>query len=214
MLIYCICTKYLVGAHFALITASIQRGMEVISLWHCWGGMEAQDSLAVAFSSSAFFGLLFLILLLTILHILYYLWGSGLVSLLASQAHQHHGHLTNFWCSGSVDRCQILLENEISIFKKLVSRKKHEVLQNVLVNGCSDVGFQKTQWTNTSRWHLSSHITLQPKTDCPLKLSRVEPGQYLDGRPPGKTRLLLEEVLVRPVGGAHPAVCVGLNAPI
>ncbi len=37
-------------------------------------------------------------------------------------------------------RCQILLENEISIFKKLVSRRKHEVLQ-------------KTQWTNTSRWH-------------------------------------------------------------
>ncbi len=25
------------------------------------------------------------------------LWGSGLVSLLASKAHQHHGHLTNFW---------------------------------------------------------------------------------------------------------------------
>ncbi len=42
---------------------------------------------------------------------------------------------------------------KISIFKKLVSRRKHEVLQNVLVNGCSDVGFQKTQWTNTSRWH-------------------------------------------------------------
>ncbi len=32
-----------------------------------------------------------------------------------------------------------------------------------------------------------SHITLQPKTGCPLKLSRVEPGQYLDGRPPRKT---------------------------
>ncbi len=30
---------------------------------------------------------------------------------------------------------------------------KHEVLQNFLVNRCSDVGFQKTQWTNTSRWH-------------------------------------------------------------
>ncbi len=40
MFIYCICTKYLVGAHFALITASIRRGMEVISLWHCWGGMK------------------------------------------------------------------------------------------------------------------------------------------------------------------------------
>ncbi len=50
-------------------------------------------------------------------------------------------------------RCQILLENEISIFKKLVSRRKHEVLQNFLVNGWSDFGFQKTQWTNTSRWH-------------------------------------------------------------
>ncbi len=55
--------------------------------------------------------------------------------------------------------------------------------------------------------------TLQPKTVCPL-LSKVEPGQYLDGRPPGKTRLLLEEVLVRPAGGAHPAVCVGPNAPV
>ncbi len=58
----------------------------------------------------------------------------------------------------------------------------------------------------------SSHITLQP--NCPLKLSRVESGQYLDGRPPVKTRLLLEEVLVRPVGGAHPAVCVGPNTPV
>ncbi len=50
-------------------------------------------------------------------------------------------------------RSQILLENEISIFKKLLSRRKHEVLQSFLVNECSDVGFQKTQWTNTSRWH-------------------------------------------------------------
>ncbi len=37
--------------------------------------------------------------------------------------------------------------------KKIVNRRKHEVRQNFLVNGCSDVGFQKTQWTNTSRWH-------------------------------------------------------------
>ncbi len=37
MFIYSICTQYLVGAPFALITASIRRGMEVISLWHCWG---------------------------------------------------------------------------------------------------------------------------------------------------------------------------------
>ncbi len=62
--------------------------------------------------------------------------------------------------------------------------------------------------------NIHSHVTLQPKTDYPLKLSKVEPGQYLDGRPPGKTRLLLEEVLVRPAGGAHPVVCVGPNAPV
>ncbi len=68
MFIYCICTQYLVGAPFALITASTRHGMEVISLWHCWGGMEAQVSLTVAFSSSAFFGLLYLIFLLTISH--------------------------------------------------------------------------------------------------------------------------------------------------
>ncbi len=66
MLIYCICSQYLVGAPFALITASIRRGMEGISLWHCWGGLEAQLSLTVAFSSSAFFGLLFLIFFLTV----------------------------------------------------------------------------------------------------------------------------------------------------
>ncbi len=59
-----------------------------------------------------------------------------------------------------------------------------------------------------------SHVTLQTKTGCPLKLSRVEPGQYLDGRPPVNTRLLMEEVLVRPAGDAHPAVCVGPNTPI
>ncbi len=56
--------------------------------------------------------------------------------------------------------------------------------------------------------------TQKTKQGWALKLSRVEPGQYLDGRPPGKTRLLLEEVLVRPAGGAHPVVCVGPNAPV
>ncbi len=68
---------------------------------------------------------------------------------------------------------------------------------------------------HTANTHLChSHITLQPKTACPLKLSRVQPGQYLDGRPSGKTRLLLEVVLVRPAGGAHPVVCVGPIAPV
>ncbi len=59
-----------------------------------------------------------------------------------------------------------------------------------------------------------SHITLQPKTGCPLKLSRVELVSTWMGDLLGKTRLLLEEVLVRPAGGAHPVLCVGPNAPV
>ncbi len=58
-----------------------------------------------------------------------------------------------FGTFGSVGRCQVLLENEISISIKLVSRRKHEVLLNFLVDGCVDCELQKTQWTNTSRWH-------------------------------------------------------------
>ncbi len=60
MLIYCICPQYLLGAPFALITASIRghEGDQFVALLSC---MEAQVSLTVAFSSSAFFGLLFLI---------------------------------------------------------------------------------------------------------------------------------------------------------
>ncbi len=34
---------------------------------------------------------------------------------------------------------------------------KYEVLPNFLVNGWSDIGFQKTQWTNTSRWHCTTN---------------------------------------------------------
>ncbi len=94
MFIYCIYTQYLVGAPFALITASIRRVMEVISLWHCWGGMEAQVSLIAAFRSSALLGLVSLIFLLTIEE---NLWGSGQASLLANQAQKHHGHWTSFW---------------------------------------------------------------------------------------------------------------------
>ncbi len=176
MFIYCICTQYLVGAPFALITASIRRGMEVISLWHCWGGMEAQVSLTVAFSSSALLGLVSLIS--SWQYPIDSLWGSGLVSLLASQAHQHHGHLTNFWCFWQCGQVPILLENEISIFKKLVSSRKHEVLQNFLVNGCSDVGFQKHNGPTPA-----DDIAHQIITDCGnLTLDFMQLGLW--GSPP------------------------------
>ncbi len=152
MLIYCICTQYLVGAPFALITASIRRGMEVISLWHCWGGVEAQVSLTVAFSSSAFFGLLFLIFLLTTPQRFSMGFRSGEFAGQSSTSTPWSYQLLVLlavWTG-----VQILLENEISIFKKLVSRRKHEVHQNFLVNWVQWLlVFKKHKWTNTSRWH-------------------------------------------------------------
>ncbi len=99
--------------------------------------MEAQVSLTVAFSSSGFFGILFLIFLLTIPHRFSMGFRSGEFAGQSSTPTPWSFNPT----FGSVGRCQILLENEISIFKKLVSRRKHEVLQHFLVNGCSDVGF-------------------------------------------------------------------------
>ncbi len=48
-----------------------------------------------------------------------------------------------FGTFGSVGRCQILLENEIIISIKLVSRRKHEVLYNVLVDAALTVDFRK-----------------------------------------------------------------------
>ncbi len=62
--------------------------------------------------------------------------------------------------------------------------------------------------TLTWVWH-PYHPAAQDRFPTEAKL-----GQYLDGRPPEKTRLLLEEVLLRPAGDAHPVVCVGSNAPV
>ncbi len=57
--------------------------------------MEAQVSLTVAFSSSEFVGLLFLIFLLTIAHRFSMGFRSGEF---AGQSSDHGGHLTNFLC--------------------------------------------------------------------------------------------------------------------
>ncbi len=84
----------------------MRRGMEVISLWHCSGVMEAQVALIAAFGSSALLGLVPLIFLLII----------------------PHRFSIGFRSGEFVGRCQVLLENEISISIKLVSRRKHEVL--------------------------------------------------------------------------------------
>ncbi len=87
--------------------------------------MEAQVSLTVAFRSSALFGLVSLIFLLTILHRFSMGFRSGEF---AAQSSTVTPWSLNHGTFGSVGRCQVLLENEISISIKLVSRRKHEVL--------------------------------------------------------------------------------------
>ncbi len=58
------------------------------------------------------------------------------------------------------------------------------------------------------------HIALKTSTGHVFHTYFLNVCKYLEGRPPEKTRLLLEEVLVRPAGGAHPVVCVGPNDPV
>ncbi len=88
--------------------------------------MEAQVSLIGAFSSSAFFGL-----------VSYFPVDNTHRFSMGFRSGEFAGQSSTptpwsfnptFGAFDSVGRCQILLENEISIFKKLASRKKHEVL--------------------------------------------------------------------------------------
>ncbi len=163
MFIYCICTQYLVGAPFALITASIRRGMEVISLWHCWGGMEAQVSLTVAFSSSALLGLVSLIFLLTIpidslwVQVRRVCWPIKHSNTMVIEP--------AFGTFSSLGRCQVLLENEISISIKLVNRRKH--------GSALKFPGRWLRWLWTSENTVDQHqqMTWQPKSSLTLETS-------------------------------------------
>ncbi len=88
--------------------------------------MEAQVSLTVAFSSSALLGLVSHLPLDNTPYILY-----GVQVRRVCWPIKHSNTMViepAFGTFGSVGRCQVLLENEISISIKLVSRMKHEVL--------------------------------------------------------------------------------------
>ncbi len=122
-----LCTQYLVWPPFAWITALMQRGMEAMSLWHAHLPLD---------------NIPYILYVVQVRRVCWPIKHSNTMVIEPA-----------FGIFGSVGRCQVLLENEISISIKLVSRRKHEVLYNVLVDGCVDCGLQKTQWTNTSRWH-------------------------------------------------------------
>ncbi len=113
--------------------------------------------------------------------------------------------------------CVIFSPYSFSVFKMFLVSQGRSLLLKPSVSGKGN----RSQTDNlflshpksTTRHHLLSQRYVHTKTGCPLKLSRVEPGQYLDGRPPEKTRLLLEEVLVRPAGGAHPVFSLWVLTP-
>ncbi len=104
---------------------------------------------------------LFLIFILKISHRFQKGFRSGMLSgqssTVISWSANHVEVLLAVWAGAKV-----LLEKEISISIKLVSRCKHKVLQNLLLGGWIDFWLDKTQWTNTSRHHGSpNHYWLQ-----------------------------------------------------
>ncbi len=105
------------------INAAWYGGDQPVALLRC---NEAQVTLITAFRSSVLLGLVSLIFLLTISHRFSMGFRSGEFS--GQSSSNTMVIKPAFGTFGSVGRCQVLLENEISISIKLVSRRKHEVL--------------------------------------------------------------------------------------
>ncbi len=151
MFIYCICTQYLVGAPFALITASIRRGMEVISLWHCWGGMKPRFLWQWP-SAHLHFLVSFLVFLLTILH---------RFSMFRSGEFAGQSSTPTPWSFNQVLVLLVVWTGVKSCWKmksaslKTGHRKEAWSAPKYL---CSDIGFQK----NTMDQH--QQMTLHPKS--------------------------------------------------
>ncbi len=133
--------------------------------------MEAQVSLTVTFSSFVFCGLLFLISLLTVLHRFSMVFRSGEFAGQSSTPTP--------WSFNQLLVLLAVWTDKISIFEKLVSRRKHEVLQSFLVNGCSDVGFQKTQWTNLDQHNDNPHKAAVLSVGCASFSSTLFPSTQL-----------------------------------
>ncbi len=104
------------------INAAWHGGNQPVALLRC---NEDQVALIAAFRSSALLGLVSLIFLLTIPHRFSMAFRSGEF---AGQSSTVTPWSPAFGTFGSVSRCQVLLETEIRISIKLVSRRKHEVL--------------------------------------------------------------------------------------
>ncbi len=139
-------------------------------------------------ASSAFFGLLFLIFLLTIPHRFSIGFRSGEFCW-PVQAHKHHGHLTNFWCFWQSGQVPNPAGNEISSFKKLVSRRKQK---------CSKFSCKRVQWRWFSKKHNGptpvDYIAPQIITDCGnLTLDFMQLGLWASPTLPPDSRTLVSK---------------------
>ncbi len=118
--------------------------------------MEAQVSLTVAFSSSALFGLLFLIFLLTIHHRFSMGFRSGEFAGQSSTPTPWSFNqllvLLAVWAGAK--SCWKMKSASL----KSWSAEANKVLQHFLVNGCSDFGFQKNTMDQQQQ------TTLHPKS--------------------------------------------------
>ncbi len=124
-------------------------GMEAISLWHCWGTTEPSACLDCCINCFSSFSWKYP-------NIFHMGFRSGMLagqsSTVTPWSANHMEVFFALWAGA-----EVLLEKETSISIKLVSRWKHKVLQNILVDGCIDFGLDKTQWTNTNRRHGNPH---------------------------------------------------------
>ncbi len=109
---------------------------------------------------------------------------SGQSSTVISWSANHLEVVLALWAGAKV-----LLEKEISISIKLVSRWKHKVLQNILVD-CIDFGLDKTQWTNTSRRHGTPNHPWLPKLHTGLQASWI---LCLSSLPPWRLQTLISK---------------------
>ncbi len=132
--------------HSILGRGSFSTNSSISEVWHGSDQTVALLRHYWTFSSSGLLDRLFLIFLLKISPKFHMVFRSGMLagqsSTVISWSANHLEVVLALWAGAKV-----LLEKEISISIKLVSRWKHKVLQNLLVDGCIDFGLDTTQWT-------------------------------------------------------------------
>ncbi len=83
------------------------------------------------------------------------LWGSGQASLLANQAQWHHGHWTSFWYLWQCGQVPSPAGKWNQHLHKACQQKEAWSALKFPGRWLRWLWTQKTQWTNTSRWHCS-----------------------------------------------------------